>query len=329
MTIGENQHKFRDAHISHLVLRMSTLLWLTSLAAAIAAVRLAFLIRSALSDWAVCQSWNWMIAGLLTLVFQAFLSLPPMNMSRAVVSAATYFSATMLLTPLVTTLGARRPGISAWHWFVVLPMVAVLQWPALSQLSGSHWRSPLDLSGPAVMGVVVVLIMSAGTMLGTSSAGFALLYSSGILLLLAPSTSLGATSLGAAESSVAAGGAMLILAALAVARRNLERRYAQLRAAPTRMERLSVDWELFGSLYGLAWTRRVQDRVNQFASDEKWTVRLTATGLQRLDGGQPTDADVQVSMNALIWVLARFADKTWLKTALNPRNQNSPANRLN
>jgi len=270
-----------------------------------------------------------MIAGLLTLVFQAFLSLPPMNMSRAVVSAATYFSATMLLTPLVTTLGARRPGISAWHWFVVLPMVAVLQWPALSQLSGSHWRSPLDLSGPAVMGVVVVLIMSTGTMLGTSSAGFALLYSSGILLLLAPSTSLGATSLGAAESSVAAGGAMLILAALAVARRNLERRYAQLRAAPTRLERVSVVWELFGSLYGIAWTRRVQDRVNQFATDEKWTVRLTATGLERLDGGTPTDEELQQPMNAYIWVLARFADKTWLKTALNPRNQNSPANRLN
>ncbi len=265
-----------------------------------------------------------MVVALLTLVFQTILSLPPLNFSRAVVSAVTYFSATMLLTPLVTTLGARRPGIAAWHWFVVLPMVAVLQWPALSQLSGSHWRSPLELSGPGIMGTVVVLIMSAGTMLGTSSAGFALLYSSGILLLLAPSTRLAA-----AESSVAAGGAILILAALSVAWRNLERRYAQLRAAPTRLERVSVVWELFGSLYGIAWTRRVQDRVNQFATDEKWTVRLTATGLERLDGGQPTHADVQVSMNALIWVLARFADKTWLKTALNPQNQNSPANRLN
>ena len=292
---------------------MLTLLWLMSLTASIFSIRLALLIRAELAAWTVWQSWNWMIAALLSLIFHAIVSLPPLNISPAVGSAAAYFAVTMLLTPLVTTLGARRPGISSWHWFVVLPLVAVLQWPALSQLTGSHWRSPLELSVPAAMGAFVVLIMSAGTMLGTSSAGFALLYCSGILLLLAP-----VTSITASQVSIEAGGAFLILAALSVARRNLRRRCRQLRSARTVAERVSVVWELFGSSYGIAWTRRLQDRVNQFSLSEKWTVRLAATGFERLDGSVPTDDELQQPMHAFVWVMARFADKAWLQAALNP-----------
>ena len=85
--------------------------------------------------------------------------MPALQMSDAVTSAAAYFATTMLLTPLVTTLGARRPGIAPWHWFVVLPMVVVLQWPAASQLFGSHWRVPVELNAPATILGEVGLVM--------------------------------------------------------------------------------------------------------------------------------------------------------------------------
>lgn len=302
---------------------MQVLIWLTSLAASIIALRMALQIRAELAAWTVFQSWNWMIAALLGVILLAVISLPAVSANAAVKSVSCYFAATLLLTPLVTTLGARRPGISAWHGFVVLPMVAVLQWPALSQLTGSHWRTPLELSAPATMGAVVVLIMSAGTMLGTRAAGFALLYSLGILMMLAP-----ATIYAASQSSVDAGGAVLILAAFMTVRRNLARSRCNLMSGRDIGERTAALWELFGSLYGIAWTRRVQDRVNQFASAEKWTVRLTAAGFERPDGSAPTDDEMEQPLNAFIWVMARFVDKVWLQAVLNPQNQHLPPSRL-
>ncbi|MBC7965114.1 MAG: hypothetical protein H7Z17_04230, partial [Fuerstia sp.] len=298
---------------------MLTILGLTSIAAAVGAIWLAVRIRSIVSVWTACQAWNWMIVALLALLMHAILSLPLLEMSGAVTSAAAYFATTMLLTPLVTLLGARRPGIAAWHWFVVLPMVIVLQWPAVSQLVGTHGRAPIELSAPATLGVVVVLIMSAGTLLGTSSTGVALVYSSGILILLTS-----ATGNKSAQFPVTAFASILILAATWIACQNLNRLLNRLRSATTAAQRTHVVSELFSSLYGLAWTRRVQDRINQFAPREQWTVQLTATGFKRLNGDTPTDDELQRPLEAFIWVLTRFADEGWLRHFLHPENPSDP-----
>ena len=303
---------------------MLTFLWLTALTASIVSILVAVRIRAKLAAWTVFQSWNWMIAALFTLACHALVSLPAANAPIAVRSAATYLAATMLLTPLVTTLGARRPGIAPWHWFVVLPMVAVLQWPALIQFTAGNLQAPVELSGPASMGVIVVLVMSAGTMLGTHATGFALLYSMGILLLLAP-----VTMENISNSSMDAGGAILVCAALLLAKRNLVDASKRLESAMTTAERVASLWDLFGSLYGIAWVRRVQDRINQFAPAEKWTVRLTAKGFERPDGISPGDEELQQPVNAFIWVLARFADNSWLNSALNPQIPNISADRHN
>lgn len=292
---------------------MLNLIGLTSIVAALCSVWLALRIRTMVSAWTACQAWNWMIAALLTVVLHAILSLPLLKVSDVVASAVAYFSTTMLLTPLVTILGARRPGIAAWHWFVVLPMVVVLQLPAISQLFGSHGRSPLELSAPATMGVVVVLVMSAGTLLGTSSTGVALVYSSAILLLLAS-----ATGNRAAQFPVTAFAPILTLTAMWIARRNLDGHLIRLRNATTAAQRLQAVGEMFSSLYGFAWTRRVQDRINQFAPGEHWSVRLTATGFQRVDRVTPSDDELQRPLEAFTWVLARFADERWLRRVLNP-----------
>jgi hypothetical protein len=227
----------------------------------------------------------------------------------------------MLLTPLVTLLGARRPGIAAWHWFVVLPMVVVLQWPAMSQLFGSQGRATIELNAPALMGVVVVLVMSAGTLLGKSSTGVALAYSSAILLLLASTT--GNES---AQFPVTSLAPILMLTAMWITRRNLDGHLTRLSTATTASQRTQAVNEIFSSLYGFAWTRRVQDRINQFAPRERWTVRLTATGFNRLDGDIPTDEELQQPLEAFIWVLTRFADEGWLRQVLNRENPHNPMN---
>jgi len=300
---------------------MLTVIGLTMIAAAVGAVWLAVRIRSMVSVWTACQAWNWMTVALLAVLLHAILSLPLLNVSSVVTSATAYFSTTMLLTPLVTIPGARRPGIAAWHWFVVLPMVVVLQLPAISQLFGSHGRAPIELSAPATMGVVVVLIISAGTLLGTSSAGVALVHSSAILLLLAS-----AAGYESAQFPVTAFAPILMLTAMWIARRNLDGHLTRLRTATTASQRTKAVGEMFSSLYGFVWTRRVQDRINQFAPGEQWTVRLTAAGFQRLDRDLPSDKELQRPQEAFIWVLTRFADEGWLRQVLNPQNPDDPAN---
>jgi len=300
---------------------MLTIIGLISIVAALGSVFLAFRIRSMVSVWTACQAWNWMIVALLSVLLHAILSLPPLHLSDAVTSSAAYFATTMLLTPLVTILGARRPGIAAWHWFIVLPMVVVLQWPAISQMFGSQGRAPIELSAPATMGVIVVLVMSAGTLLGTSSTGVALVYSSAILLLLASTT--GNKS---AQFPVTAFAPILMVTAMWIAGRNLDGHLTRLRTATTASLRIQAVGEMFSSLYGFAWTRRVQDRINQFAPRERWSVRLTATGFNRLDGNTPTDDELQQPLEAFVWVLSRFADEGWLRHVLNPENPDNPTN---
>ena len=301
--------------------KMTTIIGLTSFTAAMVAIGLAVCIRSLVSAWSVGQAWNWMIAALLAVLSHAVLAMPALQMSDAVTSAAAYFATTMLLTPLVTTLGARRPGIAPWHWFVVLPMVVVLQWPAASQLFGSHWRVPVELNAPATMGVLVVLVMSAGTLLGTNATSFTLVYSFGIVVLL---TSV--TRFQSAQSPVAACGYILILTAIWLALRNVRLCQNQLRNAVTTSERVHAVWRMFSGLYGFAWTRRVQDRINQFAPREQWTVRLTSAGFERLDGSSPTHDELQKPLESFIWVLTRFADEGWLQQVLNPQNPDDLTN---
>lgn len=269
-----------------------------------------------------------MLAALLSLLMHSIVSLPQLKCSDAVISAAAYFAATMLLTPLVTILGARRPGISAWHWFVVLPMVLVLQWPAISQLTGNHWRAPIELSAPSMMGIVIVLIMSAGTLLGTSSTNFAMLYASGIVILL-----MSVMSLTWGRTCVTHLAAVLVLLALWMARRNLLNNLHHIQTSETTSQRTQAVWSLFSSLHGFAWMRRVQERINQFAPRERWTVLLTASGFQRSNGtvnleqpeDEPRDDELTQPLEAFIWVLARFADETWLQQTLqNPQKPKIP-----
>ena len=300
---------------------MLTIIGLTSIFAALGSVLLAFRIRSMVRVWTACQAWNWMIVALLSVLLYAILSLPPLHVSDAVTSSVAYFATTMLLTPLVTILGARRPGIAAWHWFIVLPMVVVLQWPAISQLIGSFGRAPIELNAPATMGVIVVLVMSAGTFLGTSSTGVALVYSSAILLLLTSTT--GNKS---AQFPLTAFAPVLMVTAMWIARRNLNGHLARLRTATTASLRIQAVGEIFSSLYGFAWTRRVQDRINQFAPRERWSVRLTATGFNRPDGNTPTDDELQQPLEAFVWVLSRFADEGWLRHVLNHENPDNLTN---
>lgn len=300
---------------------MAAIFGLITIIIVLAAILLAVRVWLMLEMWTARQAWTWMVVALLAVLLHAILSLPELRTHEAMVSGMSYFAAIMLLTPLITIPGARRPGIFAWHWFVVLPMIVVLQLPAVSQLYGNQFRAPVELSPPLLMGVVVVLVMSVGTFLWTSSAGFVLVYAAGIAMLLAS-----ASKSADVQSPVTRLSPILLFAAIWIFHRNLQLQTARLQAASKASLQTKAILDLFSSLYGFAWSRRVQDRISQFAARERWTVRLTSAGFQRLDGSEPADDELKKPLEALIWVYARFGDESWLRSVLESSKSPGPEN---
>ncbi len=278
------------------------------IAASLAVVVAAILSRRFVNGLTLLSAWRWAVAGAVSVVIAMIVTSRIVTVSPAWCSAAQYFAATMLLAPMVAALGARRPGNVAWQWFVVLPMVVVLQWPAMTQLVNNRGREAIDLGAPATMGVLLVITMSAGTLLGTSMTLPALMYVAAVLSCLLPSS-------GWLESASAIPllSPLLLLAAQIHAASILRARYATARNARSAAESTDAAWQLFQNLYGIVWSRRVLDRINQFAPGEQWTVTLTLLGFRRSDGAAGTDAELAKPLEAFRWVLSRFADPMWIE----------------
>ena len=276
--------------------------------ASLAVIVAVILSRRFVNGLTLLSSWRWAVAGTVSVVIAMIVTSRIVAVSPAWCSAAQYFAATMLLTPLVAALGARRPGNAAWQWFVVLPMIVVLQWPAMTQLLNNRGREAIDLGAPATIGVLLVIAMSAGTLLGTSMTLPALMYVAAVLCCFLPSS-------GWIESASAIPllSPLLLLAAQTHAASILRTCVTASRSARNLAESTDAAWQLFQTLYGLVWTRRVLDRINQFAPGEQWTVTLTLPGFRRSNGAAGTDADLAKPLEAFRWVLSRFADPAWIE----------------
>ncbi len=218
-----------------------------------------------------------------------------------------YLSAILLLTPAVCTLGARRPGVSAWQWFVVLPLVFVLAWPVLVQLTTSHGRGTIQLSGPAITGFALVTLMSISPGLGGAMTVPALLYLSAVLLTIWPLT-------GWPFFSVPAGQVAVIPLVISgqLTNRQLKNRYQQISLATSEIHRLNAVWGLLQDLYGVVWPQRMMDRMKQFQQAERWCGCLTAEGFRKTDGTAWTPQELESPVKSFRWVLQRFADSDWI-----------------
>ncbi len=269
-------------------------------------------------------------------------------------------AAVMLLAPAVCVLGARRPGAAAWPWFVVLPLVVVLMWPAISQLVHLRNRQSLELSLPAFAAVLLVLLMSYGNYFGTAQTTAAFQLGASVVLLLLPFAPWGPRA-----SWLPAAAAMLIAVSSSLAIRRLNSlsnwRTASVGESADRI------WLQFRDSYGLVWATRVVLRVNQFAERERWDVELTLDGFRPVvDGGrdsQPrnnpadgrhplatpascltascvaesaltasclTESQLRRPLEVLCWVLKRFASPEWLQEQLgrwSPGSFGAPGDR--
>ena len=285
------------------------------------------------------MSWWWAFAALAPVVMVTVAECFSLQATPAWRAGASYLSAIMLLTPLISILGARRPGADAWPWFVVLPMILVLLWPVIPQLLQGSSRESLEIGTPAMIGVLLITMMGAGNFFGTGHTSAVLVFVVAVVLYLLPVSGW----LPAKACPHPVWPATLLAVASVLVAERIQFLETQILAATDLRQQADRVWYLFRDLYGIVWSKRVMDRINQFVPREKWTVQLTLDGFasaadyrvsattadslqdstSESSAAEPADiADelLQRPLEIMCWVMKRFASEDWLyqRLKVNP-----------
>lgn len=225
-----------------------------------------------------------------------------------------YLACVLSLTPFAAALGAKRPGTRIWSVFVILPLILVLEWPALSRWNGLRPPEQLELEAPALAALGLVLVMGTGNYLGTRYGWPVLGIVCGIVLQLTPLTE--HTSPNTVPDLFWRAAAC---SCLAVSLWGLGRKTRQV----PQHRGLEQLWSDFRDLFGIAWARRVQEQINAIARQEQWGIQLDFQGFVQ-DSGAPvegfSDRDQSQIERAFRWSLRRFVDPEWIHARLAGSN---------
>lgn len=252
---------------------------------------------------------RWGIAALCGWTAVQFLAVPFVGLDAGTRSRLGYLALTLLLAPFVSVLGAKRPGARVWNAFVVLPMLAVLNWPAWAGVMTGGGSDVLNLDGPALLGTLVVLVMILGNYFGTAYTFPALLVVAAVFAGLTEySHSLPA--LGSVPLAPRIAVSLLCLTSFCLARR--QRGTADPREPHERL------WIEFRDCFGILWTKRLMDRLNQTGAQEGWCVRIELDGFHWSDSADVTQRRATLAKfdQSLRWLLRRFADDAWIDARL-------------
>ncbi|MBS0202329.1 MAG: hypothetical protein JSS49_05460 [Planctomycetes bacterium] len=222
-------------------------------------------------------------------------------LSKSVADHLWYAAAVVSLCPAIAVLGSRRPGARVWTWFILVPMLFVLGWPAITLwLQGSDVRG-LELELPQLIGFLLVLIMGAGNYFGTRYTVPGLLFVAGNFLIGLSSSTITPVWLSDRWwARLWATGCMALAVWMAG-------RGTSNRSDLDRFDRLWLD---FFDQFGIVWGRRIQDRVNFMAAREVWATRLELHGF---DWMSPRDSTTEARMeHTFRWLLRRFVDPEWI-----------------
>lgn len=249
--------------------------------------------------WAAAAWGAWSLAWLVEMLLS--------RLSAGAADQAWYGVSILMLCPPVAVLGARRPGARVWTWFVLLPLVLVFAWPALTEWN-ARWRfDPLRLQAPVALGYGLVLVMGLGNYFGTRYTLAVTILAAALILLIVPVAPFAPA--GAWNADRARGWATLLLGIAAGT--------AWLSARPSvaAVEPLDRVWIDFRDLFGVVWAKRFLDRVNDTAQRERWSARLAMHGLDWLppaDGLLSPAETLARADHAFRWLLRRFADPAWI-----------------
>ena len=254
------------------------------------------------ANWAIFTSIVWTVAAILS----AFVY----SESPAIQDQLWYWTAVVSMVPPIAVLGAKRPGSEAWNFFVLLPLVFVLGWPALTVWTTAG-PGALRVESPVLIGFVLVLVMGCGNYIATRLAFPALMYASGVVLILAPSSTASAKFGMSTEMFRWIGTVVMLLGAQWSG--YLIRKCNNEKSGPDRV------WNDFREMFGIVWMKRAMDRVNEeFAEREQWPARLGTDGLEWTTCPTAEERSrVEARFTyALHWLLRRFVDPEWIEKRL-------------
>jgi hypothetical protein len=258
---------------------------------------------------------GWLIVALITwtlsVVFQSVLAFRQNDSLHGISMRFNYLSLTLWLTPMVAVLGAKRPGVRFWNFFVLVPMLLMLNWPAFSAEWDVLLNAKLDLEAPALMGFFVVLLMVLGNYFGTIFTFPTLLFC-GTLAFAMCDFSESLPKVISSEPLQRSIVSLLLAGSLFWSSQILKRETRQRHG----YERVWLD---FRDWFGILWARRIMDRLNQTAQKEQWNARLTLVGLQwqdDLSDAQRTQTEQKMD-HAFRWILRRFVDESWIDERLS------------
>jgi hypothetical protein len=210
-----------------------------------------------------------------------------------------YLAGAALCCPLLALLGAKRPQNRAWGW-IVLSLWVVLALPALE--AWLFQRGRFELSGARAWFLLILIVTAMVNHLATRYLLSAGLVSLGQVLLMAEFLPTPLTGTASPRGALACF-AVAVLAGWLVPTRNKD----------------AVDrvWLDFRDAFGLVWSLRVQERLNDLATAQSWPVRLTWRGFVPLEakdvGNVVSTSDAErLARDALAKALWRFVSPAWL-----------------
>lgn len=252
------------------------------------------------------------IAGLMLGVVAQSIQLIDPAQSNGWVDLGWYFAAVVLLCPGIAVLGARRPGASAWAFFVLLPLVLVLMWPAVASFQVARPADPIEIEVPALVGFGLVLIMSGGNYFGTRYTLSTFFYAAAIVLLVAPMSA-------AVPDFFPERATARFMASLAFLLAIAETNRRSKPVPDDGISRLDVLWFDFMDSFGMVWAKRVMDRVNETARHEKWAMRLELHGFVPITESPLADELLRTNEHiehTFRFLLKRFVDPEWIDARL-------------
>ena len=258
-------------------------------------------------------AWWWMVGGCTLWAATACVVLPGRS-GPEIQAQCLYWTGIASLCPGIAVLGAKRPGSRVWNLFIVVPLVLVLGWPAVTV-----WRADgprlFTAEWPVLGGLLLVLIMGTGNYLGTRFAGAAALYAAAVVALVAPASVAmtriwadlaGTTTWIFLTATLLLGGAGWLAWRAASASRS--------GSDETGTARL---WNDYRETFGIVWGTRLRERLLQEASREKWPGNALpgVEGLEFPEGASGEDREKAEARyrHHLLWLLRRFVDPEWIE----------------
>jgi len=273
----------------------------------LSAYPLLYYVYGPLSLTALTSAWRWLAAG-VTAWLAAWTATILFPLCPAAIADQMWYAVALLMVcPAIAVLGARRPGTLVWTWFVLVPLLLVLGWPALTAWDSRLQVAPLDIEKPAIVAYGLVLIMGTGNYFRTRFSLSAVCLLVALVLLIVPFSS--AAPVPFADRDGSRIWATLSLAAAFATAFLSGRRTA---VAVTPLHRVWID---FRDSFGIVWAKRAMDRINVAAENEHWPVRLELDGFHPLNhtGSRTPRTDVEEHIeHTMRWLLRRFVDSEWI-----------------